>query len=174
MMSRTFRVWGIPGCAGMIALASVAACAQGRAVPDTAKSFDAALLKEQQRRIASFDSAVRMVNTDSAYRLWRAMLTAPDVRKGQLAVMCEIIRLQYRHGRAADVAIDRMNDTLWRGADPAAVQRLDAGLSGESPQIGRDTCAPYPSQQAPYWLVHWTVYDLPKLPPSPDSNPSQR
>jgi hypothetical protein len=127
------------------------------------------LVKEQQRRIAAFDSVVRLVNTDSAYKLWHAMLTAPDIRKAQLAMMCENAHLSDRYGRAAYVALRRMADTLWRSDDRALVARMDARLEGGSPAIRAETCGPPPEERAPKWLREWWVYDLPKLPPSPDS-----
>ncbi len=130
---------------------------------------DGALIKEQQRRIAAFDSVVRVVNTDSAYKLWHAMLTAPNIRVTQLAMMCEYHRLSGMYGEAAYVALRRMGDTLWRHDGAAAVGAMHKRMEGESPAMQRDTCGPPPDKRAPRWLVEWTVYELPKLPPSPDS-----
>jgi len=125
-------------------------------------------VREQRHRIASFDSVVRSVNTDSAFRLWHVMLTAPDIRKAQLAMMCEYARLGDLYGQAGRVAIDRMADTLWKRDDPKLVSRMDRRLVGESPGLGRDICGP-PVPQAPKWLRNWYVPALPELPPSPDS-----
>ncbi|HUQ46082.1 MAG TPA: hypothetical protein VM033_05490 [Gemmatimonadaceae bacterium] len=138
--------------------------------PDAADPpIDPAIVAEQRRRIAAFDSVVRTVNTDSAYRLWHAMLTSKHPRVEQLAVMCEYERLSYRYGQAAPTAIKLMTDTLFRDSDPSAVARLDAAMVGASPELGSDSCKPLSSQRAPEWLRNWTVYELPKLPPSPDS-----
>ena len=154
--------------AGIVSLPhSVLACGQ-QAPPPSRTSVDTTIVREQQRRIAAFDSVVRGVNTDTLYSLWHAMLSAPDIRKAQLAVMCEDFRITDRFGRAGAQAIDRMNDTLWKRDDPELVNRMDQRLVGESPSIGRDTCGP-PVQAAPVWLRDWNVPALPALPPSPDS-----
>jgi hypothetical protein len=157
-------------CACVMVANALVACAQTPPPPPprTAPPFDPALVREQQRRVAAFDSVVRIVNTDSLYRLWQAMLTAPDIRATQLLVDCELQRLSYRYGRAAYYATKRMNDTLWKRADPAAVRRMDGRMVGGSPPISRDTCGPRPPVRAPRWLRQWTVYALPDLPPSPD------
>lgn len=147
-------------------LFTVAACAQ----PRPAKApIDPALVKEQKRRIAAFDSVVRLVNTDSAFKLWHAMLTAPDIRKAQLAMMCENARVSDMYGEAAYVALDRMADTLWKRDDPALVSRMDKRLVGPSLAYTSTSCGQPTTQMAPKWLREWTVYELPKLPPAPDS-----
>jgi hypothetical protein len=97
------------------------------------------------------------------------MLSAPDIRKAQLAMMCEHARITDRYGHAGAAAINRMRDTLWKRDDPRAVDRMDRRLVGESPGIGRDTCGPPAGPMAPAWLDHWYVPALPQLPPSPDS-----
>lgn len=148
-------------------LLSAAAC--GQAPPRTDRhAFDPALVREQHRRIAAFDSVVRSIDTDSAYSLWHASLTEPDVRLAQLRVLCEYDRISYRYGRAAFVAITRMEDTLWRHADPKLVVQLERNLVGPSPSLGSKTCDPMPSQRAPNWLRDWYVYELPRLPPAPE------
>ncbi len=145
------------------------ACAQTPPPRPAKPPVDPALVREQQRRIAAFDSVVRVVNTDSAYKLWHAMLTAPDIRVTQFAVMCEYQRLSQVYGHASYVALQRMRDTLWRHDDRALVRRMDKRMEGESPAIRGTNCGPPPSKMAPRWLVEWTVYELPKLPPSPDT-----
>jgi len=159
--------------AQLVAVLLVAGTACGQATPRGETRFDTALVNEQKRRIASFDSVVRSINTDSAYRLWQRTLVAPDAKLAQRDVECEYDHLMYRYGiNAAGRAIRRMEDTLWRHADPALVTTLHERLRGESLAIGRGTCGPPPSERAPYWLQHWQVYDLPELPPSPtDSAP---
>jgi hypothetical protein len=146
-------------------LAWAAACGQ---TPPAKRAFNPALVKEQQRRIAAFDSVVRSIDTDSAYTLWHASLTEPDVRLAELRVLCEYDRINYRYGRAAFVAITRMEDTLWRHADPKLVVQLERNLVGPSPSLGSKTCDPMPSQRAPNWLRDWYVYELPRLPPAPE------
>lgn len=67
-------------CAGAVVANMLRACAQAPQPPQPGRSFDPALVREQQRRITAYDSVVRAVNTDSAYRLWQATLTAPGQR----------------------------------------------------------------------------------------------
>lgn len=137
-----------------------------------APSADSTLLQEQRRRIALFDSVVRSINTDSAYKLWHWTLTLPDAKVGEQQVGCEYRRLMYRYGIAGYYAITRMEDTLMRGADPDLVRQMHLSLRGESLPGGRKECGPLPAEQAPYWLRKWFVYALPQLPPSPtDSAP---
>lgn len=163
----------IPRTAAHLILVTVLLAATGcgqSPKPDAGNPpIDPAIIAEQRRRIAAFDSVVRTVNTDSAYRLWHAMLTSKHPRVEQLAVDCEYDRLSYRYGVAASTAIRRMTDTLFRDADRRAVARLDAAMAGAGPEIGSETCKPYPTKRAPAWLRNWYVYELPKLPPSPDS-----
>jgi hypothetical protein len=112
------------------------------------------------------------VNTDSLYRLWQAMLTAQDIRATQLLVQCEYAHLTDRYGVASYYATKRMQDTLWKHADPALVSQMDRRMTGASPPIGRGTCGAPPPQPAPYWLREWFVPKLPKLPPSVDDSTS--
>ena len=115
-------------------------------------SGDTALLRQQAQRRAAFDSVVHLVNTDSAYKLWHAMLTAPDIRAAQLAMQCEYRRLTYQYGAAADRAINRMSDTLWKHDDPQQVNAMKRRLEGGSPPIGRNTCGTAGLPAAPEWL----------------------
>jgi hypothetical protein len=157
----------LAACAMMASVTT--ACAQSDPPPRAQQHFDPALVREQQRRIAAFDSVVRTVNTDSLYKLWHAMLTASDIRAAQLDMDCEMDRLDYQYGQAAYTAMEHMRDTLWRKDDPGAVSRMDQRMAGASTPIGRDTCGPPPPARAPYWLREWYVYALPRLPPAPDS-----
>ena len=150
-------------------LLAATACGQSPKSDAAKPPIDPAIIAEQRRRIAAFDSVVRTVNTDSAYRLWHAMLTSTHPRVEQLAVMCEYERLSYRFGQASPTAIKRMTDTLFRDSDRRAVARLDAAMAGASPEISNETCGPLSPPRAPAWLRNWYVYELPKLPPSPDS-----
>jgi hypothetical protein len=162
------------GSWSLLAVACLSGTACGQASPrrDT-RAFDPALVQEQHRRIAAFDSVVRSINTDSVYKLWHWSLSLPDPKIGQQQAMCEEGRLMYRYGvSAAMAALRRMQDTLWRDADKQQVARLERGLKGESLPIGHGTCGPPTTKEAPYWLREWSVYPLPLLPPSPtDSVP---
>jgi hypothetical protein len=156
------------GAVAILLLCASLACGQA-ASRDSHANVDPALRREKQRRIAAYDSVVRSINTDSAYKLWHAMLTAPDIRKAQLAMMCETARLSDRYGQAGFAALERMEDTLWKHDDRGTVARMDKRLVGESPMIGRDSCGEQTDPPAPGWLVKWYVPELPALPPSPDS-----
>jgi len=133
-----------------VALGSTSACA----TPSGARSTSAATshTQEQQLRRAAFDSVVRLVNTDSAYKLWHAMLTAPDIRAAQLAMDCEYQRLSHRYGAAGLRAIKKMSDTLWKHDDPQQVSAMRRRLEGGSPPIGRYTCGTDSLPAAPEWL----------------------
>jgi len=152
-------------------LLSSAEVACGQAISGSAsqRNVDPTLVREQRRRIAAFDSVVRSIKTDSSYRLWHSMLSAPDIRKAQLAMMCEDARLTDVYGKAAVVALDRMLDTLWKRDDSKLVEQMDRRLVGASPRMGRDTCGPRTGSPAPAWLRHWFVPALPELPPAPES-----
>src|SRR6476661_9961800 len=152
-------------------LVAVSAC--GQAPPRAeAPRFDSALVNEQKRRIAAFDSVVRTINTDPAYHLWQAALIAPNAKVGQQQAECEYGRLMYRYGIAADAAIRRMQDTLWRHADGALVTRFHQNVRGGALEADDKACGPPPPDRAPYWLREWFVYPLPTLPPSAtDSTP---
>ena len=154
-----------------VVASTLVACAQAppEQTPVT-PAVDPALLRERDRRIAAFDSVVRLVNTDSLYKLWHAMLTPADFRTTHALMQCELVRLGYRYESAADVAIRRMQDTLWRDADGELVARLHRRMAAqESPPISRAVCGPMPPPRAPAWLRNWTTNELPRLPPSPDS-----
>lgn len=91
-------------------------------------------LEVWQRDSAVIDSLAATVRTDSLYRLSRAMLAsaAPGVVYAEL--VCERWRLAWRHGsRPASVAIARMEDTVWRGVDAAALARVESQLSRGAP-----------------------------------------
>ena len=150
----------------------VTACGLSSSNEDSA--FDPELVQEKQRRIAAFDSVVRSVNTDSAYRLWHWTLTAPDAKVGQQKVECEYDRILFANGRAGSMAIARMEDTVFRHVDPELVHRMKVNLKGMSLPSDESVCGPPPSKRAPYWLREWTVYPLPQLPPSATDSAPRR
>ena len=172
------RVWWVT-VAGrsrvrLLAALLLAGTACGQATPRAETRFDTALVNEQRRRIAAFDSVVRSINTDSVYKLWHWSLTLPDPKVGAQQVECEVDRIGYRYGvPATGAALRRMQDTLWRDVDPQQVARLGHGLKGESLPFERAICGPRTTaERAPYWLEKWSIYPLPQLPPSPrDSEP---
>jgi hypothetical protein len=98
----------------------------------------AATLQQWLRDSTVIDSLSRLVNTDSLYRLNRAMLEARDPHDLIAPIDCEIFRLTTRHGTLpAEVAIDRMRDTLWKTADRAALRRL-ASVEGRVTMLESD------------------------------------
>lgn len=173
MTSSHSRASAICGLVMPLLLAGFA-CGQPPAHNASRTGADSALVREQGRRLAAYDSVVRSINTDSAYKLWHVMLTASDIRTAQLDMLCEYLRLSKRYGRnAAHDALARMRDTLWKHDDGRRVRDMDKRLAGESPMIGRNTCGPQSDPPAPNWLAHWYVPALPALPPSPDGNGAQ-
>ena len=153
----------------------IAGTACGQATPRAEPRFDTALVNEQHRRIAAFDSVVRSINTDSVYKLWHWTLTLPDPKVGAQQVECELDRIGYRYGvPATAAALRRMQDTLWRDVDAGQVARLGRGLKGESLPFERAICGPRRTEEAPYWLREWSVYPLPQLPPSPTDSVPRR
>jgi hypothetical protein len=96
------------------------------------------------------DSLSRNVNTDSLYRVGRAMLVSRDPGRLMNASACERYRLAWRHGaRPAQLAIWRMEDTLYSTTESAAVdamrERLERGFGVE---LGRKACGD-PGPRAP-------------------------
>lgn len=77
------------------------------------------------------DSVSRLVSTDSLYRLYRAMLTASDPRDLLQSRACERYRLMTRHGSIpVELAVERMEDTVWRGVAPSVLRKLNQSLGG--------------------------------------------
>jgi hypothetical protein len=96
------------------------------------------------------DSLSRTVNTDSLFRVGRAMLISRDPARLMNAAACERYRLAWRHGaRPAQLAIWRMEDTLYAADEADAVEqmreRLDRGFGVE---LGRKSCGD-PGLRAP-------------------------
>ena len=175
MMRKTLASILKPSCRSVLftLCISQSACAQMPRNADTS-SFDPALVSEQHRRIAMFDSVVRSIDTNSAYKLWHWTVMLSDAKVGQ-QVECEYDCLFFRYGTAAYYAIRRMEDTVWRDGDPAQRSRTRSGLRGESLPVNEKVCGRPPGQRAPYWLREWFIYPLPQLPPSPtDSAPRLR
>ena len=138
------------------------------------QQFDPKLVKEYNRRIAAYDSVVRSINTDTVYGLWRALLVADDPQAALMRVQCAYARLEYRYGANAVFDADkRMRDTLWRGVSREALARMTASVADVDHSMGRGTCDPMPTEHAPKWLVDWTIYPLPQLPPSATDSSSR-
>ena len=74
-----------------------------------------------------------------------------------------------RHAAALARVAEVAERLAMKHADRALVTRMDRRMVGESPAYTWNSCGPPPAKRAPWWLRHWTVYELPKLPPSPDT-----
>jgi hypothetical protein len=84
------------------------------------------------------DSVSRLVNTDSLYRLYHAMLNAPDPHDLLQPRACEGYRLVYRYGvLPVELAVKRMEDTVWRRTPRAQLERVK-GLLGRFTEINLD------------------------------------
>jgi len=82
---------------------------------------------EWQRDSAMVDSLSRLVPTDSLYAAWRAVLVAQDLQAAHQRIACNATELRLRYGtHPAALAIERMEDTLWRGVDPELIRAHDA------------------------------------------------
>lgn len=78
-----------------------------------------------QRANFVVDSLSQLVNTDSLFRLRRAMLTSIDTAGLFNAMLCESYALQWQHGGIpADRAIKRMQDTVWQDMSSARRREL--------------------------------------------------
>lgn len=111
------------------ALTAVAACSSPRDLPPGASRAEV----EQWRRDSTvIDSIAATVQVDSMYRIYRTMLTATNPSVFESARLCELARLSRLHGeKAANLAVARMEDTVWEAGESARVRemerKLDAG-----------------------------------------------
>ena len=116
---------------GTVSAALIFGCAAPQARPSDSAWVRDSTTYEQHLAKWLADSAVRdslsyLVNTDSLYRLYRRMLVG-DPHEMLQPQACERFRLAWRHGAIpVDLAVARMLDTLWRGADPAALRRMQS------------------------------------------------
>jgi hypothetical protein len=75
------------------------------------------------------DSISRTINTDSLYKLNRARLVAANPVPLEGERECEEARLSARFGAIpAEMAITRMEDTLWKRGEEAAVRKMEDRL----------------------------------------------
>lgn len=82
-----------------------------------------------QRDSVVLDSISRTISTDSLYRLNHALLTTVNPAGAERRIMCEEIRLGWRYGEAAaEVAMNRMRDTLWTPNEQATVHGIEQRL----------------------------------------------
>lgn len=88
------------------------------------------------------DSLARLVPMDSMYRLYRTMLTAPSPIDYVPSVICLTGELVWRHGtRPYSAARKRMNDTLWKKGEAAAVRVMEDRTSRyETISIDTEKC----------------------------------
>lgn len=78
------------------------------------------------------DSIARTINTDSLYRIYRAMLQSEDPGALRQPAMCEETRLGARYGTLpAEVATTRMRDTLYGPNDEPRLTEMRRRLSQE-------------------------------------------
>ena len=71
------------------------------------------------------DSLGRLVPMDSLYRLRRTMLTSPNPVDYVPLIICARSELRWRYGsRPYEVAQKRMDDTLWKKGEDAALRAM--------------------------------------------------
>jgi hypothetical protein len=84
------------------------------------------------------DSISRTIDTDSLYRIYRGALKADNPEPLFQQAGCEQARLYRRYGSMpARAAVERMEDTLWKAHERAAVIRMAARLPSTVVLSGR-------------------------------------
>lgn len=84
---------------------------------------------EWQRDSALVDSLSRLVRTDTLYHAYHASLDAKDLQAAHQQLTCMREELHLRHGLyPAQLAIERMEDTVWTRADLSRVRAHNARL----------------------------------------------
>jgi hypothetical protein len=124
---------------GATAVAVAARRAEELRAPDAEAIYQVELasygkaLAAWQRDSAAVDSVSRGIDTDTLYRLHRAMLAAPDPAVVMQEIACEEWRLARRYQPLPSAAArKRMTDTVWRAEDAEALARLKA----REPRVG--------------------------------------
>ena len=105
------------------------ACQQQLPKADSAWLRDSAAyeasLAQWRRDSVIRDSISHLVNTDSLYQLHRQMLVVKDPHELLQEQACEHYRLVHRYGvLPVDLAMARMEDTVWRGISDGDARRL--------------------------------------------------
>lgn len=91
------------------------------------------------------DSISRTINTDVLFRDSHRMLAAPDPNAVIGDVDCDRSRILWRYGAIpGEMAIRRMEDTVWKEADASAVRamnvKLDHATLAQQEAFGRRLC----------------------------------
>ncbi len=109
----------------MLLLATLSACG-GMADDVNSEGLRGERAERLRREKFVLDSLSRFVDTDSLYRIREAMRLPGDTLALLNASLCEVVRLQWRYGVIpAELAMKRMQDTLWRGARSEERRRLE-------------------------------------------------
>ena len=94
------------------------------------------------RDSAVVDSVARTINTDSLFRLTRALLHTTDAVAAQQKIECEKARIASQFGTVPAMrAINRMGDTSWSAAERVRVNALFA--EGGMVFVNRKVCGPF-------------------------------
>lgn len=90
------------------------------------------------------DSIASTIDTDSLYRVYRSMLTAPHPEEVWPLEDCLGRKLMWRYGMyPADRAMQRMRDTLWAGVE-AQERAAEARVAPSGMVTSNDSlCAPF-------------------------------
>lgn len=144
-------------------LIASAACVDARS-GDGGLGSDTVVLVLRRDSIV-IDSLARLVNTDSLYRLYRAMLYSANPMVEYQEAICEEARILRRYGRRpGTLASERMSDTLWKPADIPLYNRIrDRMPRSHFFTISDSTCGPR-GPRAPDSIGGVSLNYTPKVP----------
>jgi hypothetical protein len=168
---------------GLSAVAGVALAASGSEearAPDAEEIYRVELASYEKalgawrRDSAVVDSVSRTVDTDSLYRLYRALLTADDPAVAYEEIACEAWRIERRyHERPANAAVRRMLDTVWRSGDADALRELNGRFPApKQVRIEHSVCG-YPGEPVGPPEVNGTSMTFEKPRPAPPRPPKR-
>jgi hypothetical protein len=127
-----------------------------------------------RRDSAVVDSVSRTIDTDSLYRLHRALLTAQDPAAAHQEIACEAWRIKRRyHELPASAAVRRMLDTVWNAGDADALRALKARFAEPAKvSVGHWVCG-YPGEQVGPAEVSGASMMFEKARPTPPRPPKR-
>ncbi len=125
-MRRLLRVF-ITCFAGLIALVAPPAVAQRPRTPEETRALDSLQRIRDSiayaRELATADSIIPFIPTDSLRALYRAVATGADPIAAIKAIPCEAYRLWHKYGYPADIAEQRIRGREWTEEHDASIRR---------------------------------------------------
>ena len=121
---RSLAVLALSGASTVLACQSSRTPAKDSAWTTDSIAYEVALAKWRADSTVR-DSVSRLVNTDSLYALYRSMVLAKDPHAVAQERSCARYRLVHRFGVIpVDLAVSRMEDTVWQGIALKDMRRL--------------------------------------------------